>query len=254
MINPATELANLFAQWSSPDTVTSVYSARGGQQASPKLWKEQGRAVILLKQVEEVLDTLRRLPDIDTEPFDRYVVDWYEGMFQPERSWSSAFAGDAALHASVGSLRSLGTVINLGGVPGRLSDIQRESVLNCVSDAIELLDSPSGEALATTEREYVYRLLSETRSSLEEKIVVGGMDLRANIDRLNGALLGVAAQFNAIGDSGAAQQAASTAGRIVQLVRGIIYDVAAIAQIAGTAFGFIPPALGAGDAGEAPTG
>lgn len=74
------------------------------------------------------------------------------------------------------------------------------------------------------------------------------MSTGSNIDRLNGALLGVAAQFTAIGHSAAAQIAAGSAGRIVQLVRGIIYDVAAIAQIAGTAFGFTPPALAAGDA------
>jgi hypothetical protein len=247
MINPATELADIFTAWGNDESGHDLYGARGGKADELAVWSEHGNAVVLLRQVEEALVALRTNAKVDTEPFDRYVVEWYKGVFQPDRQWTVEFRGDAADHAAVGALRTLGIVLDFGGAPTRINVVQRTSIAGCIAEALTLLDSESGEVLDSVERLYIYRLLSETRTSLEERSLTGGMDLRANIDRLNGALLGVAAQFEGLGDHESANRVAGVAGRIVQLLRGVTYDLAAVATIAGSVVSIGQAAIGAGE-------
>jgi hypothetical protein len=252
MTNPATELADLLERWTSAETKPTVYASRGGGYGEIALWREQGRAVSPLLQIERAITVLQEQTGSDMHHFEQYIPGWYESIFQPEQAWNSPFAGSPADPAAFSQLRSLALVIGLAKVDLDLGAGQGRTLLESIGDAVSLIGSSAGEKLPPNQRAYVYWLPDEVRRCIESRSIVDSIDLRSRIDQLNGSLLTVAAQFEEIDEAEAAASASSVARRIANLVRSVLYDVAALAQIAGTAAGFL--AITPGDAPPAAPG
>lgn len=193
-------------------------------------WETHGRPLHLLLAIETELAGIRASGE-PTDGWDVWVPSWWQAIFQPERAWSAAFSGDALSPQALSGLRTLASYLKVTGGTRSLEEAPRKSLLESLGDASELLSGAAGALLTEAERLYIFRLLQSAREVVEEKALGGDVDLRAVIDRLNGALLGVAAHLEAAGDTESAKSMMDVLRRIVSVSRTGVYDLAAFAAI-----------------------
>lgn len=231
MGNPAEELIALFDAWQGSNG--DVYTAReGANPGDLDFWREQRRAVELIGEIEERLDELE---EIDAAAWWPTVPNWYRAAYLPDNAWSSQFRNSVYSTSDRALLHSLAVLLRSQQRSGRrLPAEQQATVKASVEAAIALLNGPEGRALEVGERVYVLDLLSGVRRVFEEKAVIGSVDLRRQIDQMNGALASAAARLTDAGDPAAGKKLAGAMFAIVGTMRNVLYDAAAAAALVST--------------------
>ncbi len=217
---------------------SSVELARGGGVLTTReFWEQHRDAVELLARIEIDISAMERAGD-DMEDFRAYVTGWYEAVFAYTQGFKPGSNTNVAMlrNDSAAMLRSLGLLIEKVGVSTGGSPTHRASLLQCIEQATAIIDSElSGWDPA--EKEYLFRILESARAALKESAILGSFDLRSTINELIGAMTAIALDIRiADGPSSSRYEAfMAWVGRTSTVLRGIVYDAAALAAIAEAA-------------------
>jgi hypothetical protein len=239
MPNAAFELAKTLDSWKMSSESAKSARSRSGELDGVQFWRSQASAVELLREVDRMIDSLRRSGQ-DVTPFEDYVEEYYQAVFSYEVGWQNSAFGAALDAHALNSLRFLGMYWDAASVGvSPLEPAARTGLLGALIEARDaLLNLPT---LSQAEREYVYRLVDGAHSFIDEHETLGSADLRQHVERVSGALLSVVAQLPDE-DSESRQAILSALGRVVHYARGGLQDAAAMAAIAAVA---LQPAIGA---------
>jgi|GEM_PF-4952737 len=226
-MNPAEELADLLDSWNMPgqDDMT-IYARREGSSHDIVMWRRHQHAMILLAQVGVALDNLERMGK-NTAGWRIHEAELHRAIVLPDHIWGQP-AGAPMIDASaIGSLRALGTLIDLVATPAPSTQAKIDLLAEVLAEGVALVADES-IPLQPAERAYILTLLQELRDVVEQKMVLGDVDLQERVDRLNGALLRVAADFADAGDPATAEKFQAIIGKILNGTRGTLHDVAVI--------------------------
>ncbi len=229
-MNAAQELAELLVSWQQSQSAaweTRVAVAQGHDTLTA--WRTHARAGGLLREVDRALESMRDA-NMPTEAFDPWVEAWHAAVFAYPAGWNERSNAPAIDPAPLSSLQALGLVLDLNALPP-VDEARRETLLAALRDA-EVLLGQEQDHLTASEQEYVWRLLNGARDFVMEQRVRGEADLREHLDRLSGALLGMAARLGESGEQALGQRFAAVALTIAAKARTVVYDAAALATIA----------------------
>lgn len=231
MSNPAAELADLFDSWVMENERPRF--ARGGTDDVDQVafWRGQARAVSLLGQVCSAIDALREAGE-DVRGFEPFIEEWHKALFSFDHPWAGNYTGPALRAEALASLRSLGLILGWSARSRGISTAQVSQLHEVLRDARDLLREKSSE-LDEVEYLYLARLLSAVEDAIEEHAAGGTIDLREHLDRLNGALVSVAAKLTVDGEEETGRKVWSIALRLVSVYRGVLGDAGQWAAITG---------------------
>lgn len=206
--------------------------ARGkGGGSGAEFWRGQTDAVVLLREVDMLVESMRQAGS-DVRGFDPYIVDWHRAVFSVEAHWQQGHNRAAIAPEPLAALRSLALVLDLTRAPSPAVIASASQLRDLVREARDLVGA-NADALGKAELQYVYSLLQGVDDLLSEVSALGGVDLREHLDRLNGALVSVAAALAAEGHGETGQKIWSVALRIVGTYRGLLNDAGQWAAITG---------------------
>jgi hypothetical protein len=232
MPNAAYELATTLDSWQMTSETAMSARSKDGDLEGVDFWRSQASAVELLREVDRMIESLRRAGQ-DVTPFEDYVEEYYQAVFSYEVGWKNGALGAALDAHAMRSLRFLGMYWDAASVGvSPLEPAARAGLLGALLEARDaLLELPT---LSQAEREYVFRLVDGVHSFIDERETLGVADLRKHVERVSGALLAVVAQLPDE-DTDGRQAILSALGRVVQYARGGLHDAAAVAAIASVA-------------------
>ncbi|OII27540.1 hypothetical protein BIV04_03115 [Frigoribacterium sp. MCBA15_019] len=199
-------------------------------ESEAAFWRGQAAAVAAVKDVDAAVESLRAA-GADVRAYEPYVTTWYAAVFSEDYPWSQPANAPAVSQNSLLALRGLATTLQFArpSVPGAVA--ARANLRGLVSEAREALHANSDE-LDAAELQYVFTLLTSVDTLLAETAVLGESNLREHIDRLNGALVSVAAKLRADGHEEAGNKLWGVALNIVGVYRGLLNDAGQWAAIA----------------------
>lgn len=219
MSNPASELAALFESWA-VQTGENPRSVRGREGDILSFWREQARAVALVRDCDAAVQAMQR-SGIEVRGLVYYVDEWYAAAFSENLGWltnatkPSSPIGMSALLA----LHQLSPWMsrNWGG---SVTAEQRHDFSRVLKQLDDLM-TEVGDDLTEDERSYVHTLLSAARALLEERTVLSDSDLREHLDVLNGALLRAAGSLHTEGKFDKAKKVLQVVGQLVVIAGGL---------------------------------
>lgn len=193
MVNPARELANLIVDSSvqAGKAQRSIYDSRGSNGAaamSVGFWRRHGEAFGYLVDLERRMDELERAGHSDIAASRGVLPACYRAIVVPDQAWTQANP-ELLNGQQMSSLRLLATLIDVTEGRSGMTSPKRQALLSCVGDAIAALGD-TADLLDENERRYILNLLNSIQTLLNEKDVLGGVDLSSLVDQLSGALLG----------------------------------------------------------------
>lgn len=246
MSTPASELADLMQAWKF--TNKSAMAFRAEQAAleadSLEFWREQGRLTQLLSQVEQMVVQLKGAGR-STRAIDYYMDEYYRAVFSSNHAWTQdQRAAELVRHEAVLALWDFSELWQATFQDQIVDDRTKANLGDLLAEARALIGDYV-EVLSAPEQAYVYALISGAFDAVEQTNVLGGFDLRAHVERLNGALLNVAAQVADVDPEGG-RRFVEVAFRVVAAARKTMHEGAALAAITGLNIaaisGQLPPA------------
>lgn len=195
MTNPATQLANLLD--SAKGSNTTPVDARGGVHPGDiEFWRSQGQLVQLLRSIDRELEALRSA-GIDVQPFETHVTDWYQAVFSFNIPWNTReqHVRPAVDPNALNMLRALAALLGSSNSDREIPLSVAKSLDEALEDALRLLERDR-ELLSGLEVRYVYSLLDGARSKLQERRIIGEVDLQAKLDQVSGAMVRIGQQLS----------------------------------------------------------
>lgn len=229
--NAATELADLLESWEMVGDRPRI--ARGGldDPDDADFWRGQGHAAKLVHTVDAAVQALAA-SGTDVRGFTRYTAAWHKAVFSVDFVWTQAYNSPAIADDALAALRALAVILDWGAPGSAATTAQTGQLRDLVRGVRDLLTENEGE-VGGQELQYLLRLMSAVEDAVEEHSATGVVDLREHLDRLNGALVSVAAKLAADGHEEEGRKVWSYAMRFVSVYRGLLNDAAAFAAITG---------------------
>ena len=241
MTNAASELADLLESWEMVGERPEVARGGGANADDAEFWRGQGHAAKLVHTVDAAVQALQA-SGTDVRGFTRYTAAWHRAVFSVDYGWAQAYNAPAIGADALAALRALAVILDWGSPTSGATTAQSGQLRELVRDVRDLLTKNEG-AIGGQELQYLLRLMSAVEDALEEHSATGAVDLREHLDRLEGALMSVAAKLAADGHEEEGRKVLTFAMRFVSVSRGLLYDAAAFAAISGmTASQLLPPA------------
>ncbi|GAA1781646.1 hypothetical protein [Agromyces lapidis] len=191
MTNPARRLQMIFARWSDAYTGhTSAHSAREWNSAPSVAMDQHLEAFRLLLAIGDSLDYLEA-KNVNVNVYRAAYVEWTKIVLNNPNAWTTALGREAAFpEHPIAHLDTLATVLDLDRP---VLHPEPEAKLRAVVDQVmELLGAD--ESISPSLREYVYRLVTEIRTALDDEAVMGSFDFAEGAQRLWIALFAAAGQ------------------------------------------------------------
>jgi hypothetical protein len=246
MSTPASELADLMQAWGFRNKSPIAHRAEQAKLEPDSLafWREQGRLAQLLQEVEQ-MSTKLKAAGKSTRAIDYYMDEYYHAVFSSRHPWmTDQSSAQLIRHEAVLALWDFSELWEATFRDRVVDDQMKADLRELLTEARGLI-AEYEDVLSGAELEYVYTLVAAAFDAVDQTEVLGGFDLRAHLERLNGALVNVAAQVADVDPEGG-RRFVEFAFRVVAVARKTMHDGAALAAISGWSLaaisGQLPPA------------
>ncbi|PPG04769.1 hypothetical protein C5C59_12795 [Rathayibacter sp. AY1F4] len=140
-----------------------------------EFWRRIGDALGYIVDLERRMDDLERAGHSDVSASRGVLPACYRAIVLPDQSWGAAnkklLSGE-----QMASRRLLATLIDVTEGRSELTSPRRRALLECVEDALSAL-AETDDLLDDSERRYILNLLTSIQSLLNEKDVIGNVNL-----------------------------------------------------------------------------
>lgn len=186
MTNAATALAALLKQWAVPPT-TNPESVRGITDAPSRrdFWRSQAQAVQLALSVDNILRGLEAAGS-PTPMFTGSVVSWYEAVMGFSVPWNDAKNSHRQIidEARLENLEGFGVMLDQIGIV-TITESDAADLRTTLEEAKEL--AANDPSLAPESRRYMWGIITQALSALDEIETFGTQPVRAVLLELSGA-------------------------------------------------------------------
>ncbi|PFG39875.1 hypothetical protein ATJ97_2395 [Georgenia soli] len=185
MANPATLLMELFETWAEPTGNVSVASTRGLNQEGEftSADADHVNAMRWISELKDLIDGLE-LQGRKVGPYRRHLGNWTHIVLNYPGAWQSMRTADLITQPMLDTLVQLSDVLDFAGPS--VNEEVRGAALELLTEVIALL--AEDDTLPDELRAYVYKVVQNARTCIEEYEVLGSVDLQAALEHLWGAL------------------------------------------------------------------
>lgn len=196
----------------------------GVKTGSLDSWREYGQLIALWREVEATLSALEANGRVVAH-FRPALVPTMLAIVNPDRQWGSGQQSIGDVTTAINLLRALDDLLRfVEGDLTAVTEADRATLRSTLDEAQSLLED-NEVGLDGNEQQHVFLLLAELRRLLDEKSTLGQADLRASVERLNGALAHIAANLVHQGRGRSALRVLGVIGKIGSAVRLIAADI-----------------------------
>lgn len=181
MRNPARRLHEIFTAWSTGyGPSTAAVTARGLESKSDDAYSVQVEAFRLIIEIGQALTYLESRA-INVDVYRRELKNWIDIVLHSPNAWTGPSDTNTGFPPT--PLAHLETLVILLEVDRPALSAKPEHTLRTViAQVLELL--VDDDAISDTLRSYIYRLVSEMRTALDDESVAGIFDFADAAERL----------------------------------------------------------------------